>query len=451
MSQFLDKTGLSHFWGKAKTWIGNNYYGKKTGVSISEKKVEVKENTDITTTTHTGITVLDTATSDASYITSDVVKVTNTATPKNTSEVHGDQIISPKFVKKDGKATEVLLANGEVAKLLNAQGKIDASNVAIDTTLFSIVTELPKTNIVKNRIYLVKSNASGTQNIYAEYIYTGDVNATYDGTKWEKLGEYKSDVDLSSYAKKADMIDTLLASATADQVTVNASAGNLSIDTAYIKSATTSNAGVMSASDKKGLDTLLNRYKLTITTFTASPSLVEVGASADITFAWTLSNTDFHPVTSQSISVDGEAAVPVANGTLNYKKTGLAGATAAGTKKATLTINSHYSKEVSITYHYPTYVGVVAQGTTMNATAIQKLTKSVEWGRGATKGLTQNNQVIVYAYPASYGDLSSIKDKNGFDGIGGYTKSVVVINSVIYNVYVQKLPATVSNGTFTFA
>lgn len=57
----------------------------------------------------------------------------------------------------------------------------------------------------------------------------------------------------------------------------------------------------------------------------------------------------------------------------------------------------------------------------------------------------------MYAYPLNYGDLSSIKDANGFDGIGGYTKSVVAINGINYNVYVQKLPATVSNGKYTFA
>lgn len=409
--KFLDLNGLTTFWTGAKNWLKDNYYKQVSGISIDGESTEIKVelDTDCTTVGSTGIVIKDASTNDTTVIYSDLVR-------------------SNAFVKNDGTKTQVLLADGSVATLnaaggiptLNANGKIDANKLAIDTTLFSVVTTLPTSNIVKNRIYLVKSVSTADQNIYAEYIYTGDVNATYNANKWEKLGEYQSNVDLSGYVKNTD-------------------------------TATASKNGVMSSSDKKSLDTLLNRYLLNIATFTASPSLVEVGASADITFAWTLGNTDFHPVTSQSISVDGAAAVTVANGTLNYKKTGLAGATSATTKKATLIINGRTSKEVSITYHYPTYVGVVAQGTTMNATAIQKLTKSIEWGRGVTKSLTQNNQVIVYAYPASYGDLTSIKDKNGFDGIGGYTKSTVAINSINYNVYVQKVPATVSNGTFIFA
>lgn len=58
----------------------------------------------------------------------------------------------------------------------------------IDTTLFQIVSALPTTGINKNKIYLLLSKTTDNQNVYAEYLYTGDT-ANYDGTKWEKLGE----------------------------------------------------------------------------------------------------------------------------------------------------------------------------------------------------------------------------------------------------------------------
>lgn len=58
----------------------------------------------------------------------------------------------------------------------------------IDTTLFQIVSALPTTGINKNKIYLLLSKTTDNQNVYAEYLYTGDT-ASYDGTKWEKLGE----------------------------------------------------------------------------------------------------------------------------------------------------------------------------------------------------------------------------------------------------------------------
>lgn len=73
----------------------------------------------------------------------------------------------------------------------------------IDTTLFQIVSALPTSGINKNRIYILASanRDPNGKNIYAEYIYTGDTSATYDETKWEKMGEYTPTVDLSPYSQ----------------------------------------------------------------------------------------------------------------------------------------------------------------------------------------------------------------------------------------------------------
>lgn len=218
--------------------------------------------------------------------------------------------------------------------------------------------------------------------------------------------------------------------------------------------ATTSADGLMSAADKKAFDILKGRYPLTINSFTASPSLLEVEASADITFTWALSNTDFHDSYSQEIVVDGATPVSVEKSKNTYKKTALVGATSATTKSAVINITESgkttISKSVSITYHYPTYIGVVANGTTVNETLIKGLTKSIEWSKSKTSTLSQVNQLIVYAYPKNYGTLVSIKDGNGFEGIGGYTVSTITVDGQEYYVYVQKLPATASS-TYKFA
>lgn len=77
----------------------------------------------------------------------------------------------------------------------------------IDNTLYELAPNdtLPSTlaDINKNHIYLVKADTTGTNNVYAEYIYTG-TSATYDATKWEKLGEVTASVDLSGYYTKTD-------------------------------------------------------------------------------------------------------------------------------------------------------------------------------------------------------------------------------------------------------
>lgn len=72
-------------------------------------------------------------------------------------------------------------------KTTNGWRKVVDPNT-IDTTLYQIVSALPTTGINKNKIYLLLSKTTDNQNVYAEYLYTGDT-ASYDDTKWEKLGE----------------------------------------------------------------------------------------------------------------------------------------------------------------------------------------------------------------------------------------------------------------------
>ena len=125
--------------------------------------------------------------------------------------------------------------------------EVDPNN--IDTTLFQIVSALPTSGINKNRIYLVASanRDPNGKNIYAEYIYTGDTSATYDATKWEKIGEYTPTVDLSPYMK-------LEQKGVANGVATLDAKGKVT-DT-QLWDATSENHGLMSEEDKKILDTI---------------------------------------------------------------------------------------------------------------------------------------------------------------------------------------------------
>lgn len=84
---------------------------------------------------------------------------------------------------------------------------VDPNN--LDTTLFQIVTALPTSGINKNKIYLMLIEGDDTeeQNLYAEYIYTGNTSAAYDASKWEKLGEYKPEVDTSTYDNVVERVN----------------------------------------------------------------------------------------------------------------------------------------------------------------------------------------------------------------------------------------------------
>lgn len=85
---------------------------------------------------------------------------------------------------------------------INGQSLENGGNIELDFTVAEFVTRLPDVATAsKSKIYLVASSESGAQNTYSEYI-----KVTVEGTdKFEKLGEYKAEMDLTPYAKVADL------------------------------------------------------------------------------------------------------------------------------------------------------------------------------------------------------------------------------------------------------
>lgn len=85
-------------------------------------------------------------------------------------------------------------------KTINGETIEGSGNITIDLGLYKVVSSLPTEGIDENKIYLVQSTETvpdGELNTYVEWVHVGG--------KWEKLGEYKSAVDLSPYAKTADV------------------------------------------------------------------------------------------------------------------------------------------------------------------------------------------------------------------------------------------------------
>lgn len=123
---------------------------------------------------------------------------------------HTDKIttLEHKFGEGANKADGpiVLDSNGYISSTINTafkkiNGKSilktygDTSDITIDLSLFIIPADntLPTSDINPNKIYLIKDVGApeDSHNVYVEYMY---INSA-----WEKLGEYKSDVDLAGY------------------------------------------------------------------------------------------------------------------------------------------------------------------------------------------------------------------------------------------------------------
>lgn len=186
--KFLDLNGLTHFWSKIKDWSNSNFFSNRGG-EISPKN-------------------------GLHYIINgeqlDVSKTGNENKSISVFNVDKNGISAERIVMTGGTATQVLMADGSVKTLnanngiagLDSNGNVPLAQLGnLDTTVAEVVTALPTTNI-KKHIYLIKDASNVTQNEYKEYIYTGDTSATYDASKWEKLGDFRATVNLANYYTK---------------------------------------------------------------------------------------------------------------------------------------------------------------------------------------------------------------------------------------------------------
>lgn len=285
--QFLDAIGLASFWKKIKNWVNINYLSLTGG------------------TIRGSVSFLNEADGGKS-IRIDPSNITNSKYGVN-------------YLFASGKMIPIGAANGVAG--LDSKGNIPLAQLGnLDTTVAEVVTALPTTNI-KKHIYLIKDASGVTQNQYEEYIYTGDTSATYDASKWEKLGDFRATVDLADYAKKSEtvnlseikVIQNVLDSTPQGQVLkqvirFSAIKGGTRVEIA-LEDATSNMAGLMSIRDKNKLDRIAegaNNYSLPLAAngtrggiqvgYTANGRNYPVqlsGEKAYVNVPWTDTNTTY--------------------------------------------------------------------------------------------------------------------------------------------------------------
>ena len=166
----------------------------------------------------------------------------------------------------------------------------------------------------------------------------------------------------------------------------------------------------------------------------------EKGTSKTVTVRWIVKEGD-DIVTPDSITVNDE---PVTN-------------TDTSKQFTNVTVNTTYTVKVtkggqqksgstSVTFVAASYFGVVDADFTPTEETIKGLTtKTVKNTKSYTGTATLNNQKLCYAYPKSFGALSSIKDANNFDYINSYNRTEVNVNGEAYYVYTLIDTTSVTN------
>lgn len=260
--KFLDLTGLTYFFNKVKTWIHLNYLSLNDGGTIQES-VNIRGEG--------GLSINEQDEYSQRYVNISYINGISIGTHydegnRNEDSININQsyISAPQFKKTNGKSTQVLIADGSIKEIgaangvagLDANGYVPLSQLGnLDTTVAEVVTALPTTNI-KKHIYLIRDTDGVTQNQYEEYIYTGDTSATYDASKWEKLGDFRATVDLADYAKKSDTVKSIAfysyGSTPVKILKVTKADGTE--ETISIPKASSGDDGFMGSDDKRKLD-----------------------------------------------------------------------------------------------------------------------------------------------------------------------------------------------------
>ena len=96
----------------------------------------------------------------------------------------------------------------------------------------------------------------------------------------------------------------------------------------------------------------------------------------------------------------------------------------------------------AFTFVYPYYMGVCAEGATVDETMVKALpTKKIESKGNKSFTYNTDNQCFVFAYPKAHGELKSVLDPNSFEILGSFTKHEVSVTGLdgtaqAYYVYV---------------
>lgn len=126
------------------------------------------------------------------------------------------------------------------------------------------------------------------------------------------------------------------------------------------------------------------------------------------------------------------------------------------TARITDATSTYTGGNVSFTFVYPFYRGVLASGAAVDGASVAGLTKAVQTkGNKTYKFTTSGVEQVVFAYPASYGNLTSIMDQNNFENLNAFTKSTVSVTGLDgtaqnYNVYVCSTNINDFGYTFKF-
>ncbi len=178
--------------------------------------------------------------------------------------------------------------------------------------------------------------------------------------------------------------------------------------------------------------------------FTVSPLLIEVKQTTDISLRWSARRKNADVSANSTFTLNGETAeglsktisvTPESECTLTYTM-----------KAAYEGVSAQQTQTVKAVYR--SYFGAVQKDFLPDESGIKGLSGSLNGSRSFTREkINITNGKICFAYPSSFGKLTSIKDGNGYEVISSYTLSDIVVDNVNYYCYLLTKEVSASNVT----
>ena len=187
-------------------------------------------------------------------------------------------------------------------------------------------------------------------------------------------------------------------------------------------------------------------------TYSQTNTVLKKGQSFDLTITVSGIIKGTNDVAELILIKDGTVleTIPYVTGTNSYEFSPITGINADCSFQIKVgdTEGKQYSTTKSYSFVDPYYIG--ATDNIPTADTVVTLTELIEAKSNKTKKVTAADQYVVYAYPASYGNLTSIIDGNGFENLTDYTKISLTINDVAYNCYHTTGKKSMTDFSYTY-
>jgi len=212
----------------------------------------------------------------------------------------------------------------------------------------------------------------------------------------------------------------------------------------------------------------LNKIKIDGVTYNIAGKSYTAGQNITIDSNNKISATDTKYTAGTNITIDSDNKISANVDLSNYAKIAdlnigkeitvsqtVGGITAGTIYPATTKMSKVIEDLLGGTGPAPTaskvYYGVSdAVPTSLAGLSSQDIDDATLKANGFINRYTANNQMFVYAYKKSIGELISIKDPSGFENIDGWDHTTCVDGSTEYYIYYTKEALTVQNFKMTF-